>query len=100
MAQNAMLRQSSHMRALRSNQLAPSQPFQGDLHRAFGKAGSFRDHSQAGADWPPSLSLCRAIKMKVNEKSGWLMVVPNQVGHQNIENIIIDRDRPAETRHR
>jgi len=100
MPHHAMLRQSGRMCALRTNQLAPPQPFQGDLNRAFGEAGSFRDHSQAGADWPPSLPLRRAIKMKVNEKSGWLMVVSNQVGHQNIENIIIDRDRPAETRHR
>jgi hypothetical protein len=98
-AQDAMLRESGGMFARRSNQLARPQPFQGDLDRTFGKPGSFRDHPQAGADWLPSLPFGLAVEMKINQKRGRLVVVTNQVTHQDVQDIIVDRDRLAETGH-
>ena len=99
MPQDAMLRKSGRMCARRSNQLAPPQPGEGDLDRAFGKTGFFRDHPQTGADRLPPVPLRCAVKMEVNQKSGRLAVVADQIPHQDIENIIVDWDRLTEARH-
>ena len=40
-----------------------------------------------------------AVEMKINQKCGRLAVVTNQVAHQDIEDVVVDRDRFAETRH-
>ena len=37
--------------------------------------------------------------MKIDQKSSRLMVVPDQIAHQNIEDVIVDRDRFTEARH-
>ena len=52
MAQDAVLRDSGGVFACATDQLASAQCFQGDLHRAFGKPGSFRNQAQAGGDRP------------------------------------------------
>ena len=52
MPQHAMVRQAVAC-ALFDDQLAPAQPFEGGLDGAFGKAGCFRKHPQAGADRLP-----------------------------------------------
>lgn len=99
MAQNAMLRNGGGMLARGTDELTRPQSFERDLHRALGKTGAFRDHPQAGGDRLPSLALRRAVKMEINQESRRLVIVADKVAHQDIEDIIVDRDGCAETWH-
>ena len=91
MAQDAVLRDSGGVFACATDQLASAQCFQGDLHRAFGKPGSFRDQAQAGGDRFPSLPLRGAVKMEVNQKRRRLVVVADQIARQDIHDVVVDR---------
>ncbi len=99
MAQNAMLWDGGRVFARGIDQLTPAQGFEGDLHRAFRKAGCLGDQAQAGGDRFPSLPLRGAVKMEVNQKGRRLSIVPDQVTHQDIEDVIVDWDGLAGTRH-
>ena len=87
------------MRAGRLNQLPPAQVFERELDRALRESGFLRDRPQAGRDWPPTAPLCGVVEPEIDEKSGRLAIMANQVAHQNIEDVIVDRHSPAETRH-
>jgi hypothetical protein len=98
-SQNTVSRHGGGVRARGLNQLAPVQSLQGDLDRTLGEAGSFRDQSQAGRDRLPPSPLSFAVKMEINQKCRRLLIVPDEVAHQNIEHVVIDRDCLAEARH-
>jgi hypothetical protein len=36
--------------------------------------------------------------MEVNDKSGGLLIVPDQITHQHIQHVIVDRNAALETR--
>ena len=67
---------------------------------AFRKSGCIGDHAQTGIDVAPFVSRGLAIKMQVNQERGRLLVVPDQIAHQHIEHVIVDRNAAFETRHR
>jgi len=46
----------------------------------------------------PFISCGLAVKMQVNDKSGGLLIVPDQITHQHIQHVIVDRDGAFETR--
>ena len=87
------------VRASRLDQLTTMQSGEGELDGAFREAGFLRDRSETGADWPPTLPLCGAVETEIDEEGGRLAIVPDQIAHENIEDIIIDRDSLVEARH-
>lgn len=95
MTPDAMLRHGGDVFACGMDQLAPPQGFQGALHRTFGKPGTFCNQAQAGRDRFPSLPLRGAVEMEVNQKGRRLSIMPDQVTHQDIEDVIVDRDALA-----
>ncbi len=40
-----------------------------------------------------------AVEIKINEIRGRLSIVPDDIAHQNVEHIVVDRNCFAETRH-
>jgi hypothetical protein len=99
MAQDAVFGNGGGVFARGTDEHARAQRFQSDLDRAFGKSGSFRNQAQAGGDGLPSLPLRFAVKMKVNQKCRRLVIVADQVAHQDIEDVVVDWDGFMETRH-
>jgi hypothetical protein len=87
------------MRARGFHQLAILQLRDCALHRAFGKTGFVSEHTQAGLDRTPALPGGTAGKIKVNEEGGRLLIVSDNVTHEDIENVIVDRDGLVKTRH-
>lgn len=37
--------------------------------------------------------------MQINQISGWFLIVPNQIAHQNVENVIVDGNGFAKSGH-
>jgi len=74
------------------DQLAAAQEIERGLHGAFGKAGGFREHAQAGRHRFPSRARGLALEMEVNQIRGRLAIVPHDIAHQDIEHVIIDRN--------
>ena len=66
---------------------------------ALGKSCCVGDLAHTGADVTPFISCCLAIKVEVNHKRGRLLIVPDQIAHQHIEHVIVDRNGLSETRH-
>jgi hypothetical protein len=69
------------------------------LHCALGKAGFIGQHAQTGFDRLPVLAGGAAGKMKVNEEGRRLLIMPDDIAHEYVENVIIDRDGSVEARH-
>ena len=69
------------------------------VNGAFGKSRSVGDRAHTGADVTPFVSCGQAVKVQVNYKSGRLFIVPDQIAHEHIENVIVDRNGLSETRH-
>lgn len=99
MTQHAMLRERGRMRAGGFNQLAPAQSFEGELDGAFRKTGFFCDRAQARADGTPSPSLRGVVKPEINKKCRGLAIMADQITHQDVENVIVNRNGMAESRH-
>ena len=99
MSPNPVLPYGRGVSTLRVNQLAPAQSFQRCLDRTFGKPRPFRDRPQTERHRSPVLLLRGSIKMEVNQKSCRLLIMPDQVTHQDVEHIVIDRDCSVKARH-
>ena len=65
---------------------------------AFGESCSVRNRSHAGANMTPFISCGLPVKVQVNHKRGGLLIVPDQITHQDIEHVIVDRNGAFETR--
>jgi len=99
MAPDAVPPRRRGMRAGGFDQLATAQPSERHLHRTFRQPRSFGDRAQALRDRSPVLSLSRPVEVQIDEKGTRLLIVSDQIAHQNIQNIVVDRDTLAETRH-
>jgi hypothetical protein len=99
MAQDAVSPRGRGVRAGGFDQLTMAQLSQRHLHRAFRQTCSFCDRAQALRDWSPILSFTLPIKVEINEKGPRLLIVPDQITHQNIQNVVVDRDAFAVTWH-
>ncbi len=66
---------------------------------AFGESCCVRDGAHTGANVAPFISCGLAVKMQVNDKSGGLLIVPDQITHQHIQHVIVDGNGAFETRH-
>ena len=94
-----MLREGSRVDTGGFNQFAPAQGFEGELDRAFRETGFLRDRAQARANGTPSSALRGVVKPQINEKCGRLAIVADQVAHQDVKNVIVDRNGMAKARH-
>ncbi len=94
-----MLRSRSRVFALRFDKLATTQELECGLHGAFGKAGGFRKHAQAGRHRFPSRARGLAVKIEVNQIRGRWAIVPQDIAHQDIEHVIVDRNGFAAAGH-
>src|SRR6266404_7598592 len=85
--------------ARRRNQFAKVQFCQGALRRALGESGFVGDHAQTCLDRLPALPRGAAIEKQINEKRGGLLIVPDDVAQENVEDVVIDWDGLAKARH-
>ena len=66
---------------------------------AFGEPCCVGDRAHTGADVAPFVSCGLAVKVQVNHERSGLLIVPDQIAHQHIENVIVDGNGAFETRH-
>ena len=85
-----MGRHRSPMSARRLYQLAEVQRRNRTLHCAFGKAGFIGQHAEAGFDRLPVLAGGAAGKVEINQEGRRLLLMPDDVAHEHVENVIID----------
>ena len=69
------------------------------LHCALGKASFIGQHAQTGFDRLPVLTGGAAGKIKVTEEGRRLLIMPDDIAHEYVENVIIDRNGSVEARH-
>jgi hypothetical protein len=69
------------------------------VNGAFGKSSCVSDCAHTGTDVAPSVSGSLAVKVQVNDIRGWLLIVPDQIAHQHIQNVIVDGNGLSKTRH-
>ena len=99
MAKDAMRRHGGGVVAGADNQFAAAQILERSLHGALGKAGRFCEHAQTCGHRFPFRARGLAIEMQINEISGRLSIVPDNVSHQDVEHVIVNRNGFVEARH-
>src|SRR5204863_8434977 len=99
MSQNTMFGHGGWMSMLRADELTIAQSIERRLHGTFGNTGFIGDHSQTHCHRPPALSRRPTKQKKINQKSGGLLDMSNQVPHQNIEDIIVHWNCSPKSRH-
>jgi hypothetical protein len=87
------------MVAGRFDQPPPPQQLERGLHGAFGQAGRVREIPQTQWHRFPFRPSRLGVEAGVCEIRRGLFVVANDIAHQDIEYVIIDRKSFSETRH-
>jgi hypothetical protein len=99
MSEDPVLRHRGHVILGGPDQLAGTQLLDCNLSRAFRKTCGLRDHAKAGCNRSPFLPLSLAVEIEICQKSGGLVIVTDQIAHQDIQNIIVDWNGFAKARH-
>ena len=94
-----MGRHSGPMSARCFHQVAKVQRCQRALHCALGKPSLIGQHAEASIDRSPALASSAAGKIKINEECRRLLIVSDNIAHEHIQNVIIDRHGLTEARH-
>ena len=94
-----MARGGSGMFGSGRDELSAPQMYQPGVNGALGEPGCIGNCADTGADMAPVISQSLTVKVEVNQERSWLLIVPEQVAHQHIEHIIVDRQGAFETRH-
>ena len=94
-----MRRKGGGMFAHGYNQLATTQSLQRSLDRALRETGHFGDRAQTRRNRFPFVSCRLTVKTKINQISGRLAIVANEVAHKNIDDVIVDGDFFPKARH-
>jgi hypothetical protein len=81
------------------NKFAMTQRLHGHLNGTFGETCFVRDHAETHGDRAPALPRAAAKEEKINQKGGGLLIVRDQITHENIEQVSVHRDGCAVTRH-
>ena len=79
------------------DQFAAPQVCDGDLDCTFGKACRVGKRSQTLDDRFPFLP--HGLSVKINHIGDRLLIVPDQIAHQDVENVIVDGNCFAEAVH-
>ena len=69
------------------------------LDSALGQSGLIGQHAQTRFDRLPTLTSGAAVKEQIDEKRRRLLIVTDDVAHQNIENVVVNRRGFAKTGH-
>jgi len=99
MSEDPVLRHRGRVIFRGLDQLTRAQLFGCNLSRAFRKTCGRRDHAKAGRNRSPFLPLSLAVEIEIYQKSGGLVIVADQIRHQHIQNIIVDGNGFAKSRH-
>ena len=99
MSEDPVLRHRGHVILGGPDQLAGTQLFDCNLSRAFRKTCGLRDHAKAGCNSSPFLPSSLAVEIQIYQKSAGLVIMADQIAHQDIHNIIVDWDGFAKARH-
>ena len=94
-----MLRHGGGVIPRRPDQLAATQQFERSLDRTFREARLIGKHSQARRDRAPSGSRSAPVEKQVDEIGRRLAIVPDNVAHQDVEDVIVDRNCFPKPRH-
>ena len=81
------------------NQFAATQTHERRLYSALRQARCIGDHTKTCRDWFPSLPRGLTVKIQINQISGRLLIVPDQIAHQHVEHVIVYGNGLFETRH-
>ena len=81
------------------DQLAPAQVLERGLHGAFRKPGRIRECAQACRDRFPFIPRALTVKIQIDEVRRRLAVVPDDIAHQDVDDVVVDRDGLAEAWH-
>jgi hypothetical protein len=95
-----MTRSGRRVVALSDDQFPSAQRCEGDLNGTFGKASRVGERSYTGDDRLPFLSRGLSVKKEINQIRRRLLIVPDQIAHQDVENVIVDGNGLFEARHR
>jgi hypothetical protein len=87
-----MLRSGGGVIAGGHDQFAPLQALHRSLDGAFGETGGFGERAQARADRAPILADSLAVQKKVNEIRAGVLIVADEVAHEDIDHVTVDRD--------
>ena len=98
MAQNAMSWRSSHMIGGRRDELPAAQMCERHVDGAFREPCCLGDRPHTGTDVMPFASCGLGVNIEIHYERSRLLIVPDQIAHQNIENVIVDGNRAFKTR--
>ncbi len=94
-----MARSSSDVSAGGENQFAATQTHERRLYSALRQARCVGNHTKTCRHRFPSLPRSLAVKIQINQISGRLLIVPDQIAHQHVEHVIVYGNGLFETRH-
>jgi hypothetical protein len=94
-----MTRRGRRVLALGDDQFPSAQRCESDLNRTFGKASRVGKCSYTGDDRLPFLSRGLSVKKEINQIGRRLLIVPDQIAHQYVENVIVDGNGLFEAGH-
>ena len=78
--------------------MSAPQMYERGVDGAFGESGCVGDRAHTGADVKPPVSCGLAVKMQINQVGGRLLIVPDQIAHEHIQDVIVDGNSTFETR--
>ena len=81
------------------DQFAATQRCERDLDCAFGKTGRVGKRAETRDDPSPFGPRSLSVKIQINQISGWLLIVPDQIAHQDVENVVVDGNGLFKARH-
>ena len=81
------------------HQLAEMQRGKSALHGTFGQADFFGQHAQTGIDRSPVLASGASGKIKIDQECRRFLIVSDDIAHEHIQDVIIDRHSLVEARH-
>ena len=85
-----MCSNSGGVRSSGDDQFAPAQSFERGLDGTLGEAGGVGQCAQTSRDRFPCISRGLAVQIKINEIGRRLSIVPDDIAHQNVDDVIID----------
>jgi hypothetical protein len=81
------------------DQFAATQGLKRDLYGALGKACRIAKSSYTRGNRSPFLPRGLSVKIQIDQISRWSLIVPDQIAHQDIENVIVNGNGLFEARH-
>jgi len=81
------------------NQLATPQSLQRSLDGTLRETSHFGERAQTCRNRFPFVSCSPSVKTKINQKSGRLAIVANEIAHKNVNDVIVDGNFFLKARH-